>query len=221
MAVTRMLAVAGLALALAGCGDADRRGGSLTLIGQSVAALAKNARGDTPVSRITASDAALNAAEVNLLLVQTETTGSRAGFALDSVNGDAMTWRSTDGVSVVTRGGQLNGTAGFGFDLSSAALPAFRPGGTVTRTHYRLRGDEVVTPETFTCVQSLGPAEAITVTGRRFATQKLVETCRSAERDGIENAYWIDASGVVRKSRQWASPGIGYLVLEDVHGGLR
>ena len=221
MAVIRTLACAALALVVTGCGDQSRRSGTMSLIGQSALTMISGARRGAPVSEVTASDAALNGADVNLLLVRNESTGSRAGFALESINGDAMAWRSTDGVGVVTRGGQLSGTAGFGFDLSSAALPAFQPGGTVTRTHYRLRGDTEVRPETFTCAQTLAEVEAIVVTGRRFATQKLVELCRSDERDGIENAYWIDATGVVRKSRQWASPEIGYLVLEDVHGGLR
>lgn len=221
MALTRFLLGGAVALALTGCGDSERMGGTTILFGTSLLQLVQGLGSQEEPSRVTASDAQINAAETNVLLVTNEKTGSEAGFALESINGDALHWRSTDGIGLVTRGGQLAGTAGYGFDISSSALTAFNPGSTVTRTQYRPRGDTVIRPETFTCRQTVAGVERIAVTGRVFPTQRIDESCTSDEGATVENTYWLDATGTIRKSRQYAGPGIGYLVLEDVHNGLR
>ena len=69
--------------------------------------------------------------------------------------------------------------------------------------------DNQAVPVRLSCtLADLGP-ETLTIVERRHATRHLRETC-SGENGTVVNDYWTEG-GLVRQSRQWAGPFIGYL----------
>lgn len=196
----------------------DEPGITSQIVDAARGAFAPGGRGSEGV---TLTDAQLNAAPVNVLLLDIPATGTDVGLVPQAVNRDVITWITPDGVSVATRGGQIVGTAGFSSDLAGADVPDIRGGATrVVRDHYRLLGDENIARIRYFCTLTRRP-EAIAVTGRSFAATRVDESCRAEDGQRIANVYWIDGRGVVRKSRQYVSPRLGYFDLQDVHSGLR
>lgn len=57
------------------------------------------------------------------------------------------------------------------------------------------------------------------MTGVAYPTRRIAETCTGEDGIGFENLYWLQADGLIRELRQWVSPEVGYVVIEDVHGG--
>ncbi|PZX18273.1 group 4 capsule polysaccharide lipoprotein GfcB/YjbF [Palleronia aestuarii] len=207
-------------LLLAGCATGTERG-IFSEFGESLSTIGLPGRTEAP-GRVTASDATLNAAPSNILLVEVESRGNQAGLVLDGINRDTITWRSPGDVTITTQGGQLIGTAGFGNDLASARAPAIGAGqGRVVRDQYHLGGDEEMELTRYFCTLAIAGAERVVVTGRAFDTALLTETCETEDGAQVENRYWIDGLGVVRQSRQFAGEEIGYLFIQDVHTGLR
>ncbi|WOI57370.1 YjbF family lipoprotein [Palleronia sp. LCG004] len=222
MEMTIMRPLAALALvALAGCASEDStRSSAFSELGSSIASFVggRGAEGEG----VTLSDAELNAAPVNVILLDIPEFGSEVGLVPQAQNRDVSTWVTPEGYSVSLKGGQIVGTAGFGYDLSSAEVPDLAAGARqVVRDHYRLQGDETVQRFRYFCDLSYTAGEEVVVTSRRFATIRIDESCESAEGETFDNIYWVDGVGAVRKSRQFVSPRLGYFELRDVHTGLR
>lgn len=171
-------------------------------------------------NQVTLSDAQLRAFEQDLLVIQIPSKNASAGLIRQSANRDTVTWRTPDGVTVVLKDGQIIGTAGLGNDLSSAAFDDIRTGsGRTVRDYFHLMGNERVERTRYICeLTDLGTTN-VEVAGVAYSARQIVETCDTATGDAIENRYWVQPSGLIRKSQQFISPEVGYLVLEDIHGG--
>ncbi|TDL81808.1 hypothetical protein E2L08_03905 [Palleronia sediminis] len=218
---TRALALTALlATALAGCSSGGKDSAYGDILDRALAGGPILGNGASGGDDIELSDAQINALPMNVLIVESETLGSRTGFVQAAVNRDTVTWQSDDRKQIVTRGGQLVGTIGFGNDLTSATAPTFNAP-QASRARYILGGDERVERVDYACTLGDGGTENVTVTGRVFATRVLTERCTSPTGPTFENRYWIDGSGAIRKSRQFATPGLGYLTIGDVHTGRR
>ncbi len=208
-------------LALAGCSGNGSEGGSAYAELRRAATGFIDRRGDA-TQGVTLSDAELNAAPVDVMLLDIPEFGSEVGLVQQAVNRDVVTWVTPEGYSVSLKQGQIVGTAGFGFDLSSADIPRLETtGGRVVRDHYRLQGDETIERFRYFCELSRPVGEQVVVTGRRFDTVRVDEACTDGQGETFTNRYWVDTRGVMRKSRQFVSPRLGYFELQDVHGGLR
>ena len=162
-----------------------------------------------------------------LLIVANQERGTRAGFVPEATNRGAITWRSGDDVTVRTRGGVLVATRGMLFDLMAADDALFRRtlaagGGRYVRATRDLDAEGVLRRIDLACTLTRGAPGQVSVLGRAYAVTRWTESCTgpdgppypNAPGGRIENAYDVDSGGAIRRSRQWAAPHLGYLVLE-------
>ncbi|MBJ3762713.1 YjbF family lipoprotein [Maribius pontilimi] len=207
--------------AIAGCSNrdsSDERGLTREVVGALSSVFR---RGDDASTRITLTDAQLNASPADLMLMKVPELGSEAGLVTHAQNRDVTTWITPDGTAVSLKDGQVVSTAGFGSDIASAQVPDLRGGAErVVRDHYRLLGDEDIHLIRYFCALRRS-GDTVSVTGRSFATTRIDEECRTEDGQTAQNVYWIDGRGVVRQSRQFVSPQLGYIELQAVHTGLR
>jgi len=138
----------------------------------------------------------------------------------DDRPGQIIVWRSDDNVTLAMRSGVLIATRGLGGGIISStvqvsdATPGPSNGGE--RAYYLRTLDNQERRVAMTCnVTDLGP-ETIEIVELAYATRRLRERCSGP--DGtVVNDYWIDSrAGVVRQSRQWAGPAIGYLRIRQL-----
>lgn len=224
-----MRAILPLALAalLAACSGGTEGGGEgVRPILDTVAASLRPAAAPVP---FTATRASLSATGFRgpLLIVANESRGTRAGFVPEATNRGAITWRSADDVTIRTRGGVLAATRGMLFDLIAADDALFRRtlaagGGRYVRATRDLDAEGVLRRIDLACTLVRGGAGTVAVLGRSYPVTRWTETCigpdgppyPNAPGGRIENVYDVDSGGAIRRSRQWAAPHLGYLVLE-------
>lgn len=137
----------------------------------------------------------------------------------DSGVGTVEVWNSSVMAHVFLRNGVLVGTRGVGGDIISAdanetirALQS-RTDRSSTRRYTISDGDVTTTDYQFRCVLRNQGSENITVAYQVFETTRMRESCVGVPRQDqrITNDYWVErATGVVRQSRQWVGPRIGY-----------
>lgn len=206
------------AATLAACGSGGRSG--FDELRTSLAQLARSTTGSTESGgQITATNAQLRAFPQPLILVGIPKLSTSAGLVRQGSVGGAVTWLTPDGVAVTLRRGQVISTAGLGHDLSSADVPDIRRvRGRAVRDLYHLDGDEVTRRTRYSCEISDAGSENVSVTDVSYPTRVIAESCTSPVAPSIENRYWVQSSGLIRKSRQWVGPENGYLVIENVHG---
>ncbi|EAR49963.1 hypothetical protein OG2516_11946 [Oceanicola granulosus HTCC2516] len=143
---------------------------------------------------------------------------SRDTFALiqpAGQNGPERTWLSEDGISVTFESGMLVATRGLGPDLMAAdvsgTVAAMRQGGgAATRVHEYLDGNDQIVRFDYSCRVDVAGTEEIAIYDRTYASVKFTESCERGSQ-AFTNSYWLDETGVVRKSRQLISPPVGYL----------
>lgn len=213
------IAVAAAVLALAGCsGGKERPTANLQLLAAARSGIAARLAGPPQPPRMTR-------AEVDRLdRPLMETTLEKAGLvAILAVNaeradgggGTVTVWRSEDAVTVALRNGVLIETRGLGGDVLSTEMqvPDGRagPAGTGLRVQHVRDDDDRTQPVSLLCsVADLGP-ETVDILERRYATVHLRERCEVGG-GTVVNDYWIDSDRrLMRQSRQWAGPNVGYL----------
>ncbi|MEY8830977.1 YjbF family lipoprotein [Sedimentitalea sp. XS_ASV28] len=218
--------VAGLVIAilLAACsGGSDAPTLNLQVIEAARAAIA--ARTNPPAERPPVTRAVLDTLDGTFLEITREREDVTAFLypsytTRDSEPGEIVVWRTDSNETVTVRGGVLIATRGLGGDLLSTEvlLAGSRPGPAEggART-YRVFGENNrQTTLAMACeVTDMGP-ETIEIIEIRHATRHLREQCQGSG-GVITNEYWIDARrGLIRQSRQWAGPHVGYLRLRQV-----
>ncbi len=215
--VVRSAALAALALSLAGCGNDNSqtfRGQMLReMVATSFRAKAK------PQPFPPATRAQVRALHADVLLVTQPIRHVRAPLTPDAVNGDVVTWRSADGVTISLRNGIVTATRGMGQDIMSALTPDISTiasgTGTVERADYTLNGLEQDKQASFTCFLSDLGTESIDLAQITYRLHHVAETC-SGDAPTFTNDYWIGPHNIVRKSRQWLGTAIGYLEIENL-----
>lgn len=201
MQFTRRLALAWPAaltcLTLAGCGA------SAGFTDRVMASLSPN----SPAQSVRADHGAPT------IYVTIPSLGVSGGMARISLRGNVSEWRSSDGIGLTLRGGQIIATRGLGPDLliadAGGAGAALRLGhGEFTRTMHWLDGENHGRSEVFAC--TLRPTE----TQDTSAERALIETCAGPQ-TAFTNSYAVSAtSGAPLRSDQWVSPGLGSIQIE-------
>lgn len=210
------------AAALVGCGN-DRGEGSP--IGAAVGGIAKSA-----LSRVTGRDKAevppaatakLTRAEIEaygipLLRVVIIARSADVLLTIRETTGSVVTWTTTDGTTFSLNDGLLIQTRGLGPDLMSAAVPTFADlgtdGGSHLRSYFFLGEDDRSLRRDYTCTVAVVGKETIKIFEKLHETLHVAEECVRDE-GKITNNFWIEGK-IIRKSRQWTSPGIGYAEFE-------
>lgn len=154
-----------------------------------------------------------------LMFVEVQGSGVQAGLTPGFRNGSVQQWFTQDAASLSFNAGIVTASRGLGDDLMSADV---RDVGAAVRgrrnqaerVHRYLTHENSLEIRAFKCsyVQA-GPETAQTLAGA-FSARRVEETCYDSNGLKIDNVYWVDRSGVVRKSLQWVSPFVGYLDIQ-------
>jgi len=199
-------ALAGAAVLLAGCGSGILPSGG--------------ARPKASLDR-----AALEARDQPALHATLPALGTAAVMRPSGRNGDVVTWRTPDRVSLSLASGVLIATRGLGHDLMSAETTRAREalaeaaagapptGAGYPRIHGYLDGEHRPEFRSFFCHVSGRAPEVIEILGARHAVIRITETCTDPDLE-ITNIHWRGPDGFTWKSRQWVSPELGYLHTE-------
>ncbi|AZL59252.1 hypothetical protein EI545_10595 [Tabrizicola piscis] len=215
-------AVAVLALAaLAACGSSKYEGPPLLKVAGGLAkatvgqVTGRGAAGATkkaaPVTR-----ADIEKYGIPILRAVIPVRSADALLTISDQKGNVITWATTDGSSFTLREGVLIQTRGLGPDLMSAQAPsaaALRTaGGTHQRIYFFLGEDDQTTRRTYDCTVTASGSEKIEIYSRAHNVSKFVETC-SRPQGSITNTFWFEGTEI-RKSRQLASGGLGFIDFE-------
>lgn len=134
-------------------------------------------------------------------------------------NNGVENWASFDDVILGLRQGIVVSTAGWGADLMAVEVPSLAmmqtAAGGHERVHVMLDGEDQLQRYRYSCQMDSQGMRNITIFRKTYATQLVEEICHG-DRGQFTNSYWITATGQVRKSRQWVSPEVGYIGLEDL-----
>ncbi|THD76751.1 YjbF family lipoprotein [Thalassobius vesicularis] len=161
----------------------------------------------------------LDTVETPLIAARLTGAGTLATMIPAGRNGDVVTWRSGDGVSISLQQGLLVATRGMGDDLMAAdvrdtlAMLDGQDGAEYTRIHTYLDGEYQPVFKAFRCREELRAADRIEIVERQHDTTRVEETCFGPQ-GSIANTFWIGADGTIWKSKQWISPGLGYMETE-------
>ena len=205
-------------LALAACGS-DTDPASNTAVVRSFAASALGSvKASAPASeRMTR--ARLAEVLTPVMLTTIENTGHQALIAEIETNGPVATWSSVDDITISLRNGVIVATRGFGADLMAATVPAVSRssggGQTYTRVHTLLNGEDQAVRTQFACTMQNYGAKTVDIVEISYQTSHVIESC-TADGVSFRNEYWISGDQKMRKSRQWISPDVGFLTIEDV-----
>ncbi|MBV0913459.1 YjbF family lipoprotein [Anianabacter salinae] len=158
----------------------------------------------------------------SVMLIELPERGAQAGVLRVTQNGPNVTWAGQDGSTVAFNDGILTATRGLGSDLMSADLrdvvaAVYGNGTEAVRIHRHLDGEDQIYSRSFVCRYSAASGQRAKVLTGDFEATLVRENCASSDIE-IDNLYWIDGSGVVRKSKQWVGPDAGYMLTELLKG---
>ena len=166
-----------------------------------------------------ATEVAIPAAEVATQQVTIPALGAR-GFVTQSAQNDGVvTWKTADNTTFSFRQGVIVSTRGLGDDLMGAdvgqTLAALRGGAEDwgPRVHGYMNAEYQSYFMSFQCRRTASDRDNVQIGDRIVSATRTTETCLNDEIQ-IENAYWRNGNGVMVKSRQWVSPGVGYMETE-------
>jgi hypothetical protein len=207
---------------LAACGNDKGEPSTMSTVVGGVAkatlAKVKGRRGPAAVAAAPASRADIEKYGIPILRAVIKARGADALVTISDSKGDVVTWATTDGTTFTLRNGVLSQTRGLGPDLMSAAVPSVadlaKDGGTHPRSYFFLGEDDRSTRRDYDCTVAVVGRESIEIFARSHSTLHVKEDCQRPE-GKITNDFWLEGAAV-RKSRQWASPGTGYIEFEKV-----
>lgn len=216
LALSFMKPVAALAAAvtlLAACGENASQ--SRTMLGAFTSALSGPSQ--QPDLRAVLTREQIEAEGGNFLFAEIKSRDAQSVLVPGVETPRASTWLTPDGISLTNRGGFLIATRGLGHDLMVADVSGVQVaiasgGGTATRTHEYLDGNDQIQTERYSCTITRDGAQTIEIFERRYATTAYSENCNGSS--NFTNRYWIDGKGVVWRAKQWVSPAIGYLEID-------
>lgn len=84
------------------------------------------------------------------------------------------------------------------------------------RTYTISDGDVTTTEYQFRCTIEKVKPENLTLFGQSFSTDHMRESCVGGPsgESAVHNDYWVQQTdGLIRKSRQWMGPRVGYFQL--------
>lgn len=200
-------------LALSACGNDT--GAAFGFMREGISAMSAR-RNAEPAPQLTRADIRAVGSPLQQLVI--EDTGITAYLGVQAVRGDIVTWATTDRENIALKGGVLIQTRGLGADLMSAAVPdvgQLLTGATIERQFFHLNGTEATIETALTCTPRVVGRETVQIVGLAFETARIDEDCAN-DALSFTNNFWIDGTGNVRKSRQWAGPVLGMLTIADL-----
>lgn len=157
-------------------------------------------------------------ANVPVLFVELD-NGQNGTLTLYPDKGVGETWLGADGATITLEKGVIKATRGMRGDVmgSMSSMPLWsgiKDNSEHTRHIYFLGGDNQTYKKSFSCtVKKYKNPSTITNFGVIFYVQEYVETC-FGDAEKLENIYYVDNENVVRRSKQYHGPELGYLLIE-------
>ena len=161
----------------------------------------------------------IDAASIPVLYVELE-TGQNGTLTPYPGQGDGQTWLGADGATITLDRGILKASRGMGNDIMGAisSMPAWtnihRNNTLYTRKISYINGHNKYTTYTFRCrIKKSNQAESIKIWHIDFPVTEYREKC---EVNGkiVSNTYYLDKNGIVRKSIQYHSDSLNYIITE-------
>lgn len=141
---------------------------------------------------------------------------------LEAERAGVQTWLSADGATLTLEQGLLTSTKGFGAGLAgsslrqSAALVLAGKGGTATRFHSFLNGNDQIEQHAYECEVAVLGSETVFLRGRPVSARKLEERCYGVA-ESFTNTYWLRLGApVILQSSQWTGSFLGNLFMKAV-----
>ncbi|MFN7224189.1 MAG: YjbF family lipoprotein [Paracoccaceae bacterium] len=203
---------------LSACGnDVDKSSNTEVIRALSASTAAKIKGASAPIERMTRARLAEVVTPVMLLSV--DASGKQALIAEIQSNGGVETWSTVDDITISLRKGVIVATRGFGADLMAASAPvvsrAVGNGQSHSRVHTVLDGEDKPVRTHFTCTFQINGQQVIDIVEIKYNLTQVTEDC-VADTVRFRNLYWMTDDQHLRKSRQWISPEVGFLTIEDV-----
>ena len=161
----------------------------------------------------------IDAANIPVLFVELA-SGQNGTLTPYPGQGVGQTWLGADGATVTLEKGILKASRGMGDDLmrSSSSMPNWskinKKTDTYTRELAHISGNNKISKRVFTCdVEKTNSQEQIEIWDMNIKVAKLEENCSDSSFT-FKNIYHVDTQGIVRKSSQYHSDTIGYILTE-------
>ena len=136
-------------------------------------------------------------------------------------NGIGQTWLGADGATVTTENGILKASRGMGSDLmgSISKIPPWAEINNDNSSYLRklsyMSGNNDIVTHVMKCKitkNNKAAKEIVKIWEVNFSVTKFVEDC-SNDRNAFTNIYYLDDKEIVRKSLQYHSKTVGYMII--------
>ena len=158
-------------------------------------------------------------AKIPILFIELK-NGQNGTLTLYPGQGTGETWLGADGATLTLERGILKASRGMGDDLmgSSSSMPTWSNINKKTLFYSRelnhITGNNRISNGIFSCdIKKISGGDLIKIWDVNFKVAKFEENC-SNERLAFKNVYHVDTQGVVRRSLQYHSDTLGYILLE-------
>ena len=169
-------------------------------------------------ARLVLSRQQIDAAKIPILFVELA-SGQNGTLTPYPGEGIGQTWLGSDGATITTDRGILKASRGMGSDLmgSSSSMPQWSK--IISKETYiqkvsYITGNNKIYTRIFNCkIRKNNQIELIEIWNVEFRVKKFKENCSSNGLE-IENTFYLDSKNIVRKSKQYHSDQIGYIITE-------
>ena len=156
--------------------------------------------------------------DIPILFVELE-TGQNGTLTLYPGQGIYQTWLGADGATITLDRGILVASRGMGDDIMDASnsMPDWKD--ITERSQYvrmvgYLTGNNKIQHSTFDCnINKIGKNKKVDIWGSYFYVQEYQEKC-AGKNLLFKNFYYVDDQKVVRRSLQYHSETLGYVLTE-------
>ena len=170
-------------------------------------------------SRLLLQRKQVDEANIPILFVELA-SGQNGTLTLYPGQGVGQTWLGADGATITLEKGILKASRGMGDDLmgASSSIPHWSKINKKTETYSRrlahITGNNKIANRIFDCdIKKTKSGELIEIWDINFKVNKFEESCS----DGnfiFRNTYHVDDEGIVRRSLQYHSETLGFIVIE-------
>ena len=163
----------------------------------------------------------IDAANTPVLFIELE-SGQNGTLTPYPGQGVGRTWLGADGATVTFHRGILKASRGMGDDLMGSAnfIPPWSKIDDNVKPYPRklsyITGNNQIQQRTFKCnIEKINNQKLIKVWGIKYSVTEFQESCNDNEFE-IENEYYVDSRDIVRRSSQYHSETIGYILTERI-----
>ena len=170
-------------------------------------------------SRLLLNRKQIDEAEVPVLFIELP-SGQNGTLTLYPGKGIGQTWLGADGATITFNKGVLKASRGMGDDLmgSSSSMPTWSKINQKIQIYNRefsyISGNNKILKNVFKCnIRKTNKKEIIKIWDANFKVVKFEENCFNNSLK-FKNIYYVDSKDIVRRSSQYHSITIGYILTE-------